>query len=96
MPSTKYATHQPYAEDIYWLVEISSTTLSKDLDEKQRIYARNGIEEYWVIDLSGKKVWVFTQPQENGYATSSEITTGVINPVAFPNIAIAVNRLLVV
>ncbi|MDJ0576523.1 MAG: Uma2 family endonuclease [Xenococcaceae cyanobacterium MO_234.B1] len=96
LPSTKYATHHPYVEDIYWLVEISNTTLNQDLNEKQRIYAKNGIGEYWVIDLSGKKVWVFTQPQGNGYATSVELTTGRINPVAFPNIAIAVERLLVV
>ncbi|MDJ0689541.1 MAG: Uma2 family endonuclease [Xenococcaceae cyanobacterium MO_188.B32] len=96
LPSTKYATHHPYAEDIYWLVEISKTTLSKDLNEKQKIYSQNGIGEYWVIDLSEKKVWVFTQPQENGYATSVELTTGIINPVAFPNVAIAVERLLIV
>lgn len=95
LPSTKYATHHPYAEDIYWLVEISHTSLSKDLNEKQKIYAKNEIGEYWVIDLSEKKIWVFTRPQENGYATSVKLTTGIINPIAFPHIAIAVERLLV-
>ncbi|NOK70990.1 MAG: Uma2 family endonuclease [Chloroflexi bacterium AL-N10] len=95
LPATMYATHHPFAEDIYWLIEISKTTLGKDLNEKQSIYASNGIPEYWVIDLVEKKVWVFTQPEGDRYCNLVALTTGIINPTAFPNIVVNCDRLLV-
>jgi Uma2 family endonuclease len=96
LPETIYAKHHPYAEDIYWLVEIANKTIQKDLEEKSIIYARNGIPEYWVIDLPNKKLWIFINPQDNSYQNKFELNTGIINPVAFPNIEIEVDRLLVV
>ena len=89
-----YATCHPYSQDIYWLIEVSNQTLTKDLEEKSVIYARNGIQEYWVIDLPNNKLWIFTQPQENRYVNRQEITTGNINPLAFPKINIKVEQLL--
>ncbi|MDJ0601709.1 MAG: Uma2 family endonuclease [Crocosphaera sp.] len=47
-----YDTHHPYPEDIYWLIEISNTSLSKNLGAKKTIYASANIQEYWVIDLN--------------------------------------------
>jgi Uma2 family endonuclease len=96
LPEIIYAQHHPYAEDIYWLVEIANKTLIKDLSEKTITYARNGILEYWVIDLPHKKLWVFTNPQDDHYLNKLELTTGTINPVSFPNIKIEIERLIVV
>jgi Uma2 family endonuclease len=45
--------------------EIADTTLATDLDEKKHLYAELGIPEYWVIDVRGKRVFVFLL-QENG------------------------------
>ena len=58
LPSTIYREHHPYPQDIYFLVEISNRTLKKDLEQKIITYARNGIPEYWVVDLINKKVIV--------------------------------------
>ena len=89
-----YASRHPYPQDIYWLVEVSNSTLVKDLEEKPITYARNDIAEYWVIDLPGNKLWIFTQPKQNGYANKQEVVTGNINSVSFPNITIEVGKLL--
>lgn len=89
-----YANRHPYPQDIYWLVEVSNSTLSKDLEEKSIIYARNGIPEYWVIDLLHNKLWLFTNPQQNGYLNKQEITTGKINSGSFPNVSIEIDKLL--
>lgn len=94
LPKSIYAQHHPYSEDIYWLIEISHRTLNKDLKEKTITYARNGISEYWVIDLPHKKLWVFTQPDSQGYSQTQEFTTGNVAPQTFPNILVAVNNLL--
>jgi len=61
-PSNRYRNHHPVADDIYWLIEVSKRTLAKDLGDKAKIYARNNIAEYWVVDLQNKKVIVHTQP----------------------------------
>ncbi len=94
LPETIYTQHHPYAEDIYWLVEIANKSLDKDLHQKNITYARNGIPEYWVIDLVNKKLWVMTNPQDNNYRDIKELTTGVIKPVAFPDMEIELEKLL--
>ncbi|MDJ0535815.1 MAG: Uma2 family endonuclease [Xenococcaceae cyanobacterium MO_207.B15] len=94
LPDTIYAQHHPYAQDIYWLIEIADRTLNKDLFEKNITYARNGIAEYWVIDLPNKKLWVMTNPQDNNYLDVQEFTTGIVKPVAFLNIEVELNKLL--
>ncbi len=94
LPKTIYTQHHPYPEDIFWLIEIANQTLKIDLEKKSKIYARNGIPEYWVIDLVNKKLVVHTQPSQNSYTQIQELTTGTIAPQAFPNIAIALDRLL--
>ena len=94
LPETIYRNHHPYPQDIYWLIEISNRTLKTDLNQKKITYARNGIPEYWVIDLVNKKLIVHTQVEKNGYAQITEHTTGTVSPLAFPNVAIALDRLL--
>ncbi len=94
LPETIYRKHHPYAEDIYWLIEISQRTLQKDLEQKSLTYARNSIPEYWVIDLQNKQVIVHTQPKDNKYFQVVTSQSGVISPLAFPNINIALNKLL--
>ncbi|WP_319423682.1 Uma2 family endonuclease [Pleurocapsa sp. FMAR1] len=74
--------------------EIANKTLSKDLVEKSAIYARNDIQEYWIIDLVNKKLIVHTHPQNNSYSKITEYTDGSISPLAFPDLEIALDQLL--
>ena len=94
LPENIYDTHHPYPEDIYWLIEIANKTLKLDLEQKSKIYARNGIREYWVIDLVNTKLIIHTQSNGEFYSQVQELTTGVIYSQAFPNVAIALNQLL--
>ncbi|MGL5831803.1 MAG: Uma2 family endonuclease [Waterburya sp.] len=98
LPKTIYAQRHPYPQDIDWIIEVSNTTLSKDLIEKNTIYARNGIVKYWVIDLVNKKLIVHTDPQGDNYQKVTEYTKGAvkanISPLAFPNLEIALEQLL--
>ena len=64
------------------------------MEEKSLTYARNNIPEYWVIDLVNNQVIVSTNPQGNQYQNKQEFTTGTIKTLAFPEVAIAVNQLL--
>ncbi len=93
-PSTIYRAHHPYAEDIYWLIEVSSRTLKIDLEQKAITYARNTIPEYWVIDLVNNQLIVHSHPINNSYSQVVEYRAGVISPQAFPHISLALDQLL--
>jgi Uma2 family endonuclease len=62
-----YSTAAPVPPDILLLVEVSDSTLLRDLGRKARIYASAGIQEYWVVDLNGERVYVHRQPDQGTY-----------------------------
>jgi Uma2 family endonuclease len=94
LPDTLYLTRHPYPEDIYLLVEISDSTLAKDLGVKRKLYAAAGIREYWVIDLQSRVLRVFQNPREDDHEIDRVHRDGVIHPLAFPEVAIEVKKLL--
>ncbi|ACB54441.1 hypothetical protein cce_5095 [Crocosphaera subtropica ATCC 51142] len=53
--------------------EVGDTILATDLDEKKHFYAKLGIQEYWVIDVRGKRVIAFILG-ENGVYQEIEIS----------------------
>ena len=93
LPKNKYFQNHPVPSDIFWLIEISDTTLNYDLNQKKSIYAAANIPEYWVANIREKKLIVFTQPKNSDYTNSSELTSGIIQPGSFPNISISVTQL---
>lgn len=90
----EYLAHHPYPENIFWLIECSQATLSKDLTEKKEIYAEAGIQEYWIIDLQSQQLIVFRDLRDGTYMTEQTLTTGFITPLSFPMINLAVQTLL--
>ncbi|MBE9079428.1 Uma2 family endonuclease [Romeria aff. gracilis LEGE 07310] len=91
---TVYLEHHPYPNDIFWLIEFSNTTLSKDLTEKKAIYAEAGIVEYWVVNLKDRELNIFRDLNDGRYSTEQTYQTGSISPLAFADIQIQVQRLV--
>jgi len=91
----EYLSHHPYPENIFWVIEYSNSSLDKDLGVKAEIYASEGIPEYWVINLKKNILIVFRDPVDGKYQSRQEFTGGSISPLAFPDVAIDVARLLV-
>jgi len=89
-----YREHHPYPENIFWLIEYSDSSLTKDLEVKSKTYAAVGIPEYWVMNLRTMQLIVFRTPTDEGYQSKETLTQGEINPLAFPNIAVSIERLL--
>jgi Uma2 family endonuclease len=94
LPVSKYKIHHPYPEDIFWVIEVANTSLKKDLELKQTIYANAQIQEYWILDLSQGKLIVFREPSNGYYLSRKEFTQGTISALAFPEIKISVQKLL--
>lgn len=93
-PIEVYLQHHPYPEDIFWLIEYSDSSLTKDLEEKSKVYAAAGIAEYWVINLQQMKLVVFRSPISGEYQSKETLETGLIAPLAFPDVSISIERLL--
>jgi len=84
------------------IVEIADSSLDYDRNKKGSLYARAGIEDYWIINLSSSRLEVYRNPIVDpekfyGYGYSSiNIFTGLhsISPLAFPDAIISVSDLL--
>lgn len=94
LPDTRYLKHHPYPDDIYWLIEVADTTLAYDLGTKSKTYADAGIQEYWVINVAKQQLVVFRDLQNGEYLTQNTVSNGVIQPLAFPDVAIEVDKLV--
>ena len=68
--------------------------MQKDTNPKAQAYAAGGIPEYWVVNLKKMELMVMRHPQQNQYTSQTTLTAGTIAPLAFPDLTIAVNRLL--
>jgi Uma2 family endonuclease len=87
-----------HPETALLVIEVSDTTLEFDR-EKAKIYARHGLPDYWIINLSGRCVEVHRSPISAGpdprygdIRVCSE--TESVTPVAAPQSPIAVADLL--
>ena len=89
-----YRQRHPYAEDIFWLIEFSNTSLAKDLKPKRQLYAAAVIPEYWVVNLKARQLLVFRDPSEGDYHHEEMLSQGTVAPLAFPEVAISLSRLL--
>ena len=89
-----YRDHHPYPENVLWLIEYANTSLSTDLDQKKRVYAEAGIPEYWVVNLRDMTVLMFRDPDAGTYRSEQTLDSGVIHPLALPDTAVSVSRLL--
>jgi Uma2 family endonuclease len=84
------------------VVEVSDTTLEYDRGRKASLYARAGIEDYWIVNLVDLQLEVYRQPrvdpsQDHGYGYGSVTViglTGTVVPLAGAHGGVPVGRLL--
>lgn len=70
----EHAAPRPYHPATAALVvEVSVSSLARDLRTKPAIYARAGVTEYWVVDLDGRRVVTHRAPGSTGYADVDEL-----------------------
>ena len=84
------------------VVEISDTTLNDDLTEMAELYATAGIPEYWVLDVDGRRLFVFRTPAAlpqglgaTTYQTHFTLSDAdTVSPLAVPTATVRVADLL--
>ena len=81
-------------ESVALIVEVSATTLMFDLGEKEALYARAGIAEYWVVDVEGRVIHQIWAPSGKAYAERREHAFGVVVEAAtLANVSVATGGL---
>ena len=63
-------------EAVLLLIEIADTSRQRDMGYKKALYARQGVPEYWVVDINRRKVWQFSSPGADGYGAEAEVPFG--------------------
>ena len=58
------------------IVEVSDTSLRSDLGRKRKIYAREGVPEYWVIDVKKSLIHQMWSPMGESYAELRKVAFG--------------------
>ena len=90
-----YAEAHPSQYEALLVVEVADTSLRFDRDEKAAIYARRGVSELWIIDVSGERILVRRGPSTDGYGESFAVERGEsLSPHAFPDIVVSTDELL--
>ncbi|MBY0524030.1 MAG: Uma2 family endonuclease [Gemmataceae bacterium] len=78
------------------VVEAADSSLDFDTNEKRLLYARAGIPEYWVVDINGRRLLVYRNPQAGDYAAHLALgSADIISPLAAPAASVRVSDLLV-
>jgi Uma2 family endonuclease len=78
------------------VVEVADSSLSFDTNDKRLLYARANIREYWVVDINGRRLLVYRDPQAGDYATQQAFgAADTVAPLAAPNAVVRVADLLV-
>ncbi|MBW4680244.1 MAG: Uma2 family endonuclease [Microcoleus vaginatus WJT46-NPBG5] len=94
LPRSQYLEHHPFSTDILLLIEVSKSTLERDTSVKKRIYARENIPEYWVVDVAGRKLIVYRSPALGDYQQKIEFSSiETISPLAFSDVKIAIAQI---
>ncbi|ATY31213.1 Uma2 family endonuclease [Sphingomonas psychrotolerans] len=63
-------------DSVKLIIEVSDATLTFDTKRKLAMYARNGVPEYWVVDVNARVIHQMWAPVDDAYAESRDIAFG--------------------
>ncbi len=93
----EYALAHPTPSDALIAIEESDSTLGYDADEKLGVYARAGIPEVWIVDLTrgGDAIYRHSDPDSGRYRTVMRFVRGEeISSTILPSLALSVDSVL--
>lgn len=77
------------------IIEVADATRRRDQTRKARLYARNAVPEYWLLDLRGRVLEVMREPAGDGYRQRAVHGPAErVASTALPGLLVAVGDLL--
>lgn len=84
----------PRAPEVLLTIEVSDSSLSRDLHRKRRLYALAGIPEYWVVNVNDECVLRFRKPLGPEYSVEEIFHRGQsLAPAALSTLFISVDSI---
>jgi Uma2 family endonuclease len=80
-----YRKTHPLPRDVILVVEIADTSLAFDRNVKLPLYARHGIPEAWLVDLTDKRLLIASGPTPDGYGVMEPYAGGTVTLKALPD-----------
>jgi len=85
----------PAPEFTYLVIEVADESLDYDRTIKGPLYARAGIPEYWIVDINGERIEVYSEPSESGYRAMHIYVRGEsLSPLFAPDLTMQVDAVL--
>jgi Uma2 family endonuclease len=70
-------------------IEVSESSIARDLGLKSRLYGTAGVPEYWVVDRDGARVVQMWSPITGGYANRADLSFGeTVESIAVPGLIV--------
>ena len=77
------------------VIEVADSSLDFDTNEKRLLYAAAGLAEYWVVDINGRQLFVYRDPQSGDYANRQVLgPADTVSPLAAAAVVVRVADLL--
>ncbi|MFN8535308.1 MAG: Uma2 family endonuclease [Dehalococcoidia bacterium] len=94
-PASGWELAAPSPDAVLLVVEVSDSSYRYDRYVKLPLYARAALPELWIVNLPQRQVEIYRQPVGDAYEATLVAKPGDrVSPLAFPDVAIAVDDIL--
>lgn len=91
---SRVALQEMKPTDVALAVEVAQSSRDLDLKRKPGLYARYGVQEYWVADIPERRIVVHRAPDGARYTDVRAYGSGErVAPLAFPDVVFAIDDL---
>jgi hypothetical protein len=90
-----YAGAHPAPDDVLLIVEVADTSVRYDRHRTLPGYARAGIPDVWLVDLTADRVETYREPRGDAYADHQILgRDATLTPLLLPDLAIHIGDLV--
>lgn len=91
----EFGSRHPRGDEAVLVVEVADNSIRMDRTTKRDLYARAGVPEYWILDISSRQLIRHRNPSNGRYGETVTLTeTDSVACAARPDQSIAVRELL--
>jgi Uma2 family endonuclease len=90
-----YRSSPSTTADVLLVIEVSDSSVGYDRDIKIPLYARAGIPEAWLVDLTTNSIEVYSQPMNGVYQSVVKLSQGeILSSPRLPEIILEVTAIV--
>ncbi|NJK44532.1 MAG: Uma2 family endonuclease [Pleurocapsa sp. SU_196_0] len=80
---------KPTVAEASFIIEVSDSTLRDDRTWKLELYARQGVKEYWILNVQHHQLEVYRDPEGETYKTKFTLSRGeAVTPLEFSDVVL--------